>query len=86
MKNYLLSFVEVLRQLVFFVIMVRIVLSWFGNPYNRLTGFIYSVADPILKPFKKIVPLIGMLDFSPVVAVLVIDFAFQLVSRLINTL
>lgn len=86
MKEYLISFVSVLRQLVYFVILIRIILSWLRNPYNKFTRFIYSIADPILMPFKRIIPPIGMIDISPIVAVIVIDFAFKFLLRLLNTL
>ena len=64
------------------IIIINILLSWF--PPIRDTGFgrfIYAISEPYLEPFRRIIPTIGMFDFSPIVAIITLQFAhFGLVS------
>ncbi len=67
-------FFSVLRWL----LIIRIVLSWVGvNPYttyNELLRALYDVTDRILRPFQRLPLRIGMLDFSPIVALVALEF------------
>jgi len=58
------------------IIFINIILSWF--PSVRDTGFgrfIYAISEPYLEPFRRIIPTIGMFDFSPIVALIALQFA-----------
>ncbi|MEH7453642.1 YggT family protein [Gottfriedia acidiceleris] len=58
------------------VIVIHIILSWF--PQIRQSGFgrlIGRISEPYLEPFRRIVPSIGMFDFSPIVALFALEFA-----------
>lgn len=55
------------------LILVRIVLSWIKhNPYQPIIRFVYEITEPFLSFFRKIIPPIGMMDISPVVAYFVL--------------
>jgi len=54
---------------------VRALLSWFNlPPGNRLVVLLYDVTEPILAPLRRVVPRIGMMDITPVVAILLMNF------------
>ena len=57
-------------------IVARVLLSWInvsqGNPVARL---IVQITDPILAPLRSRLPMIGMFDISPIVAILLLDLA-----------
>lgn len=56
-----------------FILLARVLTSWVrADPYHPIVRFLYAVTDPILDPIKAILPQTGMLDFSPVVAFLII--------------
>ncbi|UPM53131.1 YggT family protein [Gottfriedia acidiceleris] len=59
-----------------YVIVIHIILSWF--PQIRQSGFgrlIGRLSEPYLEPFRRIVPSIGMFDFSPIIALFALEFA-----------
>jgi YggT family protein len=59
------------------VIIVRVVLSWVNaDPYNPLVKAVVAIAEPFLKPFRRLLPpwRTGGLDLSPVFAILVLFF------------
>jgi YggT family protein len=74
------SFVHVFIYVYILVIFVYILTSWIPLPYSptlsRVQRFLYDVCNPYLRLFRRILPPLGPLDLSPVVAVIVL-FALQ---------
>jgi YggT family protein len=62
-------------KMVYFVLIIRIMLSWVNpDPYNQIVRIIYRVTEPVLAPFRRIIPPIGMMDISPIVVFLLLSF------------
>lgn len=70
-----------LFELIYLLIFVRVILSWMRpNPKNPLIRIVYNMTEPILEPFKRILHKFnvgGMIDFSPIFAILAIQFIVQ---------
>ncbi len=63
-------------NLFFFAILIRIVLSWIApHNYNPITALLTTLSEPILAPFRRLIPPIGGLDISPVFAIILIQAA-----------
>ncbi len=72
--TFFLDFLELLCEVLTFVILLRIIMSWFPQrPTNVLTNLLYQVTEPILAPLRRIIPRVGRLDFSPMVAVILLQ-------------
>lgn len=62
-------------ELYWWIIIVRIFLTWIpsidwrSQPYKSLSG----IVDPVLNPFRALIPPLGGLDFSPIVAIIFIQ-------------
>jgi len=69
----LFQFVGYLLQVMAWLIIARSLMSWFPNARgNRIVELLYQVTDPILVPLQRLIPRIGMIDISPIVAVLIL--------------
>ncbi|TAJ17201.1 MAG: YggT family protein, partial [Dehalococcoidia bacterium] len=67
----LVSIVAYLVQFLGFAIFARSILSWFPIDKNGpIFQVLAAVTDPILEPLRKVIPPIGMIDISPMVAML----------------
>ncbi|MEE9310333.1 MAG: YggT family protein [Cocleimonas sp.] len=77
---------ELIKSVIWIYIIALIlqaVISWVGNTQgNPIIPLINSLTAPILKPIRKIVPLIGMMDLSPLVAILGLNIVLIIVSSL----
>jgi YggT family protein len=82
------EFIYVLTSLYTLVILLYILSSWVRLPYsiwlNRIQRFLYDVCEPYLRLFRRVLPSFGGLDFSPMVAVIVLWIVEQIVVRLID--
>jgi YggT family protein len=55
------------------LIFMRIVVSWGASPTNRLLHFLIRMTEPVLAPFRRIIPPLGMFDISPIIVLLLLD-------------
>jgi YggT family protein len=66
----------ILGELYILILLVRAVLSWFpyrsDSPLNPVRRVIFAVTEPVLAPFRRLIPPVGMLDVSFIVAFLVV--------------
>ncbi len=57
-----------------YAVVARAVLSWIRpNPYNPLVRFLNRITDPIMRPLERLIPPIGGLDVTPIVAIVLIQ-------------
>jgi YggT family protein len=82
-EDVLVNFIRLLVMVVWFLLIARVVLSW-TNPTGGggLVAFIYQATEPILAPIRRVLPPTGGLDWSPLIALLVLGALLQVVSRL----
>lgn len=87
MADFLIVFVSVFIDIVSFAIIARVLLSWFpGGGGGQIKVILYDVTDPILGLFKKIVPRIGMIDISPIIAIISLDLLKTIILSIIYNL
>lgn len=61
-------------NLFFFAILIRIILSWVApQTYNPIAAIAGTLSEPILRPFRRLIPTIGGLDISPIFAVVLLQ-------------
>jgi YggT family protein len=64
-----------------FLIIVRVVLSWVSaGGYNPAVAIIYTLTDPVLRPIRRIIPVMGGFDLSPIFAVILVGALVRVVS------
>ncbi|NLX88239.1 MAG: YggT family protein [Syntrophomonadaceae bacterium] len=74
----LIQIINIAFSVLIWLVIIRCLLSFIPhNPYQPLIRFVYDVTEPIMAPFRRLIPPIGMIDISPIVVV----FALELVRR-----
>ncbi|HZH30759.1 MAG TPA: YggT family protein [Pyrinomonadaceae bacterium] len=62
------------------LIFMRIILSWGMSQVNPLMRFLLRATDPVLVPFRRLIPPVGMFDISPIIVI----FLLQLFQRAVE--
>jgi uncharacterized protein YggT (Ycf19 family) len=82
------TFVDVFITLYSVVLILYIVSSWVRLPYsvalNRIQRFLYDVAEPYLRLFRRLLPFAGPLDLSPIVAFVMLGVIDGLIHWILN--
>jgi YggT family protein len=55
------------------MIFARIIVSWGVGPHNRLLHLLIRLTEPVLGPFRRVIPPLGVFDVSPIVVLLLLD-------------
>ncbi|WP_404409038.1 YggT family protein [Jeotgalibacillus malaysiensis] len=70
------SVLDTLLTFFSFALIIYILLSWFPNARESSFGQILAkICEPYLEPFRKIIPPLGMIDISPLVAIIALNLA-----------
>lgn len=77
-KNFLVALaglVDLVFTIYIFVIIGRAVITWVNaDPYNPVVRFLHQATDPLLYRIRRFIPVIGGIDFSPMVLLLAVIF------------
>ncbi|MEM0951089.1 MAG: YggT family protein [Cyanobacteria bacterium P01_H01_bin.74] len=70
-SSFLITFIEVYKM----VLLARILLTWLPsiNWYNQPFQFLRDVTDPVMDPFRRLIPPLGGLDLSPILLFIVLN-------------
>jgi len=60
-----------------------VILSYFMDPYNPLRSVIDRLVEPLLSPIRRVLPTMGMFDFSPLVLIILVQLIASILVRLL---
>lgn len=83
MQTVLINFIWLLATVIWLLLIVRVVLS-FTNPMGGggIVAFVYQATEPILAPIRRVLPPTGGIDWSPLVAMLLLGVIVRVVGAL----
>ncbi|MFZ4754477.1 MAG: YggT family protein [Miltoncostaeaceae bacterium] len=89
--DILTQYVNAVFTIFIIIIFIRILLSWVPNPptgrvMSALWAFFHESTEWYLRSFRRIVPSIGMFDFSPIVALIALYVGNVVVVRVLEAL
>lgn len=71
--GFLISLIQTAAWIFTLILIVDIILSYFLPPYHSLRMVLDRIVQPLLAPIRRIVPPLGMMDFSPIVLLILIQ-------------
>ncbi|RLV58262.1 YggT family protein [Parashewanella curva] len=80
----LFSLVSVIKHagfLLFWMLLIRAILSWFNQGYNPFVMVLDQLTEPLLAPIRRIIPPMGGLDFSVLLVIIALQFLNMLFSQ-----
>ena len=81
---FLEAFINVVAQALVLAIFVRVIMSWvpIRLPLG-LNDLIWNVTEPVLAPIRRYMPIAGGMDFSPFIALLLIQIITSIILRVL---
>ena len=85
-SSFIESFIFLLIEVLSLAILFRVLLSWVDPLGNmRITQMLRDLTEPILAPIRSILPQTMMFDFSPIIAMLLLQAISVLIRMLIRS-
>ena len=79
----LLRLVDLLTTLMVLLILTYVVISYFMSPYHAFRMWVNRLVEPMLQPIRRVVPLVGMFDISPIILLLIIQVIGYILKRIL---
>jgi YggT family protein len=81
--TFFFYFIDTLATVLMIAILIRAILSWFPisreNPFAQV---VFQVTEPVLAPLRRVVPSLGMIDITPLVALLLLQMIQVMIQSL----
>jgi YggT family protein len=79
MGNFIYLLINILVSLLTVLVILKVFLSYFMDPYHPIRLWIDRIVEPLLRPIRRIIPPIGMVDISPIILIILL----QIIGRII---
>lgn len=79
----LVQLINVIANVLLMLVFVSVLLSWILPPFHPIREAIDRLVDPLLNPIRRMIPAAGTFDFSPLVLMIIIQFASQILISVI---
>ena len=86
MISILIHIINILSQFIVLVVIAKVILSYFMDPYHPIRRTLDNLVEPMLAPIRRVVPLIGMFDFSPLILLILVQILSSVIIRFLLTL
>jgi YggT family protein len=73
MISYIARLISILADFLILLVIVKVVLSYIMDPYHPVRRTIDNLVEPFLAPIRRVVPLIGVFDFSPLILIILVQ-------------
>ena len=78
----LAQMIGLLANLLIILLFIWVIVSWILPPYHPLREALDRLVEPMLSPIRRVIPLVGMMDLSPMILMILIE----VVSRILISL
>ncbi len=79
----LVNILHTILRVYTFIVIIKVILSYFLSPYHPVREAIDRLVDPLLEPIRRNLPPLGMFDFSPLVLIIIIQVVDALLVQLL---
>ncbi len=82
--NILYWVITLAVRIVSLLVIVQVILTYFMSPFHPVRRFIDRIVEPMLVPIRRFIPVIGMVDFSPLVLLILIQVVGQILIYILR--
>jgi YggT family protein len=84
--EFLIALIITASRVITILVIVHVVLSFFMSPYHPLRQMVDRLVAPMLDPIRRVMPQVGMLDFSPFVLIILVRVLEGIIIQLIRSI
>jgi len=82
----LILIIGTVANILILLVFASAILSYFMDPFHPIRRGVDNLVEPMLAPIRRIVPLVGMLDFSPLVLIILIQVVERILLSILSSL
>jgi YggT family protein len=70
---WIFNIINWITELITLLVIMQVVLSYFMSPFHPVRQFIDRIVEPMLRPIRRLLPQTAMIDFSPLVLIILLQ-------------
>ena len=82
---FLIQLIDLIVRLFVLLILVHVVLSYFMDPFHPVRRQIDRIVEPMIMPIRRVIPLVGMFDFSPLVLLILVQIIGMILTSILRS-
>ena len=83
--SVLINTIDLVFTVLSLAILARVLLSWVRvSPYHPVVQVLYQITEPILAPLRRVIPPVGMMDISPIIAMFLLQIIQQVLVEVLR--
>ncbi len=86
MISIFIQLISILTNGLIVLVIVDSVVSFFLSPYHPIRSALDRILDPLLRPIRRVVPLVGMFDISPLILIILVEILSYLLVTFLHAL
>ena len=86
MIQVLIQLISLASRLLTLIVVVGVIMSYFMSPYHPVRVAIDKLLEPMLAPIRRIVPPLQMIDFSPLILIVLIQVLETVLINILATI
>jgi YggT family protein len=86
MYNIIALLINWIANLIIFLVIIDSILSYFLNPYQPVRNALDRIVNPMLVPIRRIMPLVGMFDLSPLILIILVEIISSVLITILHAL
>ena len=79
----IVTIIDVIKQTVYLLVLLKVILSYFMDPYHPFRQSVDRLIDPLLKPIRQVIPTVGRFDFSPILLIIIVEVVAMIIKSLL---
>ncbi len=79
----LITVIQTLATILTILVIVDVIVSYFLSPYHPIRNMLDRIVQPMLNPIRRVVPMIGMFDFSSLVLLILIQLVATILTNIL---
>jgi YggT family protein len=84
--NIILPIIRIVFTALTWIVIINALLSYFMSPYHPIRMTINRIVEPMLAPIRQIMPQTGMIDFSPLVLIILLQLIEFVLTQVLSSL
>ena len=82
--SIVISIIDITKEILTLLVIAHVVLSYILDYYHPIRQWVDRIVEPMLMPIRRVAPLVGMFDISPIVLIILIRIVFNLIINLLR--
>ena len=78
----IITFIRLLLDLLGFLVLIDVLLGYVMDPFHPVRATLDRIVEPFLGPIRRVVPPINMIDFSPLVLIILLQVVGSILVRI----